>query len=482
MKFLSVCSGIEAASVAFNPLGWKALAFSEVATFPRAVLKHHYPDVPLYGDFTVLKDEPWIVDADMLCGGCPCQSFSVAGLRQSLADDRGNLTLQFILLADAIDNLRRDAGREPAWVLYENVPGILSTSDNAFGAFLGGLCGRDAAIDEPEGGWTNAGVVNGPSRCAAWRTLDAQYFGVAQRRKRVFVLALGGAGRWAAADALLPITESMSWNPAPSRGKGERPAPTIASRPSGGGGLGTDFDLDGGLIANALTDRPDRGGGNSEGQRLIPVVAGTMKACAQSGGFSNSADHASAGYMIPVVMAHGQPNAEVVSDGEPSLTCNHEAPIVFKIRGGGEGTGERGGTVGAGGGVGYLGQEECAFTLSTHEDQHVMAPMAVAQNQRGELRLSTTSPQRGAGGGKPGEGYPAAIVGMAVRRLTPRECERLQAFPDDYTMIPWRGKPAEQCPDGPRYKGIGNSWATVVPEWIGRRIAMVEEILQSLKA
>jgi DNA (cytosine-5)-methyltransferase 1 len=143
MRYLSVCSGIEAASVAFEPLGWKPLAFSEIEAFPRAVLQHHYPETPCHGDFTVLKDEPWIVDADMLCGGTPCQAFSVAGNRQSLADDRGNLTLQFVLLADAIDNLRSTAGREPAWILWENVPGVFSTKDNAFGAFLGGLCGRD---------------------------------------------------------------------------------------------------------------------------------------------------------------------------------------------------------------------------------------------------------------------------------------------------------------------------------------------------
>ena len=181
--------------MAFEPLGWRPLAFSEIEAFPRAVLKHHYPDTPCHGDFTVLKDEPWIVDADLLCGGTPCQAFSVAGNRQSLADDRGNLTLQFVLLADAIDHLRSTAGREPAWILWENVPGVLSTNDNAFGAFLGGLVGRTAPIPEPEGGWTGAGVVDGPTRCAAWRVLDAQHFGLAQRRKRVFVLARGGAGR-----------------------------------------------------------------------------------------------------------------------------------------------------------------------------------------------------------------------------------------------------------------------------------------------
>ena len=239
--------------MAFEPLGWRPLAFSEIEAFPRAVLKHHYPDTPCHGDFTLLKDEPCIVDADMLCGGTPCQAFSVAGNRQSLADDRGNLTLQFILLADAIDHLRSTAGREPAWILWENVPGVLSTHDNAFGAFLAGLAGNDGSIEpgpKPPTGkssafwrwskdkhvpkWPSAGVVDGPTRCVAWRTLDAQHFGLAQRRKRVFVLARGGAGRWAVADALLPIIQSSGWHPAPSRGAGKGTARGFETGPSGG--------------------------------------------------------------------------------------------------------------------------------------------------------------------------------------------------------------------------------------------------------
>lgn len=277
MKYLSICSGIEAASVAWEPLGWEPLAFSEIEAFPRAVLAHHYPSTPLHGDFTLLKDDPSIVDADLLCGGTPCQAFSVAGLRQSLADDRGNLTLQFVLLADAIDHLRRDAGREPAWILWENVPGVLSTSDNAFGSFLGGLVGRSSPIPEPADGWTGAGVVDGPTRCAAWRVLDAQHFGLAQRRKRVFVLARGGAGRWAVADALLPIIEGSSWHPAPGRPAREGVAPTISARTKGGGGLGTDFDCDGGLIPRVsptLKARDYKGpssDGDGDGAPLLPV-------------------------------------------------------------------------------------------------------------------------------------------------------------------------------------------------------------------
>ena len=187
MKYLSVCSGIEAASVAWHPLGWEPLAFSEIEPFPRKVLAHHYPDVPLHGDFTVLREQNWIKDADILVGGTPCQAFSVAGLRNSLDDDRGNLTLEFVRLADAIDNFRRIG--DGTIIVWENVPGVLSVKDNAFGCLLGALVGNDTPLIPTGGKWTNAGMVVGPKRRVAWRILDAQYFGVAQRRRRVFVVA-----------------------------------------------------------------------------------------------------------------------------------------------------------------------------------------------------------------------------------------------------------------------------------------------------
>jgi len=535
MKYLSICSGIEAASVAFEPLGWRPLAFSEIEAFPRAVLQHHYPDTPLHGDFTVLKDEPWIVDADMLCGGTPCQAFSVAGNRQSLADDRGNLTLQFVLLADAIDHLRSTAGREPAWILWENVPGVLSTNDNAFGAFLGGLVGRTAAIPEPEGGWTGAGVVDGPTRCAAWRVLDAQHFGLAQRRQRVFVLARGGAGRWAAADALLPIIEGSRWHPAPSRGKGERSAedacsgagsnriegvdyenngveagepmgplmkgsptgggrplpvvafaqntrdevryqgdgdicgtlaaepgmkqttyiafdPTLSSRPSGGGGLGTDFDLDEGLQAIAIQERavsenPDAGPQGKGWQNDV--------------GFTLEARHQSQFVAAPIVMATGQASAISAPsvDMAPTLSCNHEASIMVRMREGKEG-----------GGKGPLVSEDQSLTLATANDQ-VLAVRNGGRDADMRPGRNGTTVQAGAMYTLQSEQQHAVMIDMQVRRLTPVECERLQGFPDGYTNIPWRGKP--ESPDGPRYKALGNSWAVPCARWIGERIKAV---------
>lgn len=511
MKYLSICSGIEAASVAFEPLGWRPLAFSEIEAFPRAVLQHHYPDTPLHGDFTVLKDEPWIVDADMLCGGTPCQAFSVAGNRQSLADDRGNLTLQFVLLADAIDHLRSTAGRDNAWILWENVPGVLSTHDNAFGAFLGGLVGRSAPIPEPQDGWTGAGVVDGPTRCAAWRILDAQHFGLAQRRKRVFVLARGGAGRWAVADALLPIIESSRWHPAPSRSTGERVAratqegaggdvegvdyennpvwagepmgplmkgsptgggrplpvvafaqntrdevrfqgdgdicgtlaaepgmkqttyvafdPTLSSRPSGGGGLGTDFDLDGGLIEVLAIRNSGRDSDMREGRNGTTMQADIM-------------------FTLQAQQQH--------SVAYPIQECNVSRA---NLNGTGTGIGEEG---------------DPMFTLQAAQPYGVCASLSL-RTRDGVVSAELGEPDvanalRGSDGGRAGEGAGAVLNGMQVRRLTPVECCRLQGFPDDYLDITYRGKPAA---DGPKYKALGNSWAVPVVRYIGERIKAV---------
>ena len=193
MRFGSVCSGIEAASVAWEPLGWQAAWFSEIEPFPCAVLAHHYPDVPNYGDMTALPSRilNGEIDApDMLCGGTPCQAFSVAGQRKSLDDDRGNLSLVFCEVADAIDHIRLIRGDRASIVFWENVPGVLNTKDNAFGCFLAELVGADFPLSSETGNkWPSAGFVAGPKRKAAWRVLDAQYFGVPQRRRRVFVVA-----------------------------------------------------------------------------------------------------------------------------------------------------------------------------------------------------------------------------------------------------------------------------------------------------
>ena len=262
MRFGSVCGGIEAASVAWKPLGWEPEWFAEIEPFPCAVLTHHYPDVPSLGDMTRLPERiaSGEVEApDVFCGGTPCQAFSVAGLRRSLDDARGNLSLTFCEIADAIDTVRAARGEQPAIIFWENVPGVLNTKDNAFGCFLAGLAGEDGELEPPGGKWPNAGAVYGPSRAVAWRVLDAQYFGVAQRRRRVFVVASARAGFDPA--AVLFEFDGVRRDTAPSRDAGEG-APTIPARSLGGGGLGTDFDCDGGLIAS----------GNAEGSTGLPFL------------------------------------------------------------------------------------------------------------------------------------------------------------------------------------------------------------------
>lgn len=192
MIFGSVCSGIEAASVAWEPLGWKAAWLSEIAQFPRTVLQHRYPNVPLHGDFTAI-DPATVTPVDVLVGGTPCQSYSTNGKRRSLDDPRGRLTLAYV---DLLHGLAARADRPLRYAVWENVPGVLSTDDNAFGCFIAGLVGADTPLvsSHKQGWWPNAGMVTGPRAKAAWRVLDSQFFGVPQRRERIYVV-VGFGGR-----------------------------------------------------------------------------------------------------------------------------------------------------------------------------------------------------------------------------------------------------------------------------------------------
>lgn len=188
----SVCSGIEATSVAWESLGLKPLWFSEIENFPCAVLAYHWPDVPNHGDMAGLTEKILnrrIPAPDILVGGTPCQAFSIAGQRGSLSDDRGNLTLELVRILNAIDFVRKQDGKRPAILVWENVPGVLSTKDNALGCFLGAVAGEDIPIQPAGKKWTGAGFVSGQKRNIAWRTLDAQFFGVPQRRRRIFLVA-----------------------------------------------------------------------------------------------------------------------------------------------------------------------------------------------------------------------------------------------------------------------------------------------------
>jgi len=242
IRYLSVCSGIEAASVAWEPLGWTPVAFAEIDPFPSAVLKHRFPNIPNLGDFTRITAAD-VGPIDLLVGGTPCQSFSVAGLRGGLADDRGNLALEFLRLADRT---------RPRWLVWENVPGVLSSNGGRdFGAILGGMVELGYGF--------------------AYRVLDAQHFGVPQRRRRVFVV--GYLGDWRPAAAVLFERHSLQGHSPPRREKRERIAPTLSARTRGGGGHGTDFEVDGGLIAHSLRaegfDASDDG--TERGTPIVPI-------------------------------------------------------------------------------------------------------------------------------------------------------------------------------------------------------------------
>ena len=449
-RYATVCSGIEAPSAAWHSLGWEPIFFSEIGKFPCALLYHHYPNVPNYGDMTKFKEWP-NATIDVLAGGTPCQSFSIAGLRKGLDDPNGNLTLVYLAIA---------ARYRPKWLVWENVPGVLSDSTGAFGTFLAGL------------GQLGYGF--------AYRILDAQYFGVAQRRRRVFVV--GYLGDWRRAAAVLFERHSLQGHPAPRREKGENPAPTISARPTGGGGLGTDFDCDGGLIPTVAHALNVGGMGRQDYETETFVTAPTIKRD-YGKGYGD-------GEMTPgglIYAAFGGESETFIAHtlrarraGVPlvcgTLTSNGDAHTGFK-------------------------------------DEHGLVPVAFAQNQRDEVRqmaiagalaaqpgmkqqtylmqpVAFAIQERAGAEGTSGPGGigvregvaytlearhrpQAAAHGAAVRRLTPRECERLQGFPDDYTLVPYRRGMAA---DSPRYKALGNSMAVPVMRWIGDRIVAVEEV------
>lgn len=291
MKYISICSGIEAATVAFHGLGWQPLAFSEIEAFPSAVLAAKWPDVPNLGDMTKFAEWPEeiLAECDLLVGGPPCQAFSVAGLRKSLDDDRGNITLAYVRLLNHIDTVRKRHGRPPAIALYENVPGLLSTKDNAFGCLIGALAGCDEAPETESGKWPKAGYVCGETRRVGYRVLDAQYFGVAQRRRRVFLIAVpcelvASLGERSCPSEILSLHESVCGNP-PTRSKAWEGTArsTSASLTSSGRGVerpgesrGQDDLVIAPRIANPLTARMGKGINTTcdEGQTLVvPAIA-----------------------------------------------------------------------------------------------------------------------------------------------------------------------------------------------------------------
>lgn len=436
----SVCSGIEAATTAWHPLGWSPRWFAEIEPFPSAVLAHHWPDVPNLGDFTAIRDKiaAGAVEApDVLVGGTPCQAFSVAGLRQSLDDKRGQLTLEFVRLADAIDSARSLGGQRPVTVVWENVPGVLNTPDNAFGCFLAGLAGEDDPLEPPGGRWTNAGYVRGPRRAVAWRILDAQYFGVAQRRRRVFVVASAGGIR---PEQVLFEIEGVRRDSPPSREAGKGVAHDVAPCPtSGGRGVERTGETRGQDPVVATFQQSSMAGkgtiGWDESGIAKPVKTQVDGQMVCFGG-NNTAS--------PIDVSTAL-NACASASGRMDFESEAFAVVGFNARQDPDSW------------VGRTGP------LDTDGSTQAVAVRDISQTLTSNYGKQVDSSDTGLG---PNIVFPA----MRVRRLTPTECERLQGFPDGHTLIPWRGKPAEDCADGPRYRALGNSMAVPVMRWIGARI------------
>jgi len=416
MVYGSVCSGIEAASVAWHTLGWTPAWFCEIEPFPSAVIKERYPHVQNYGDFTRLSEPDHPVQStpiDVLVGGTPCQAFSVAGLREGLRDPRGGLALEYVRLARAL---------RPKWLVWENVPGVLSSGQGRdFGAFVGALV---------ESGY---GV--------AWRMLDAQHVrvdgyphAVPQRRKRVFLVGHSG-GDAARAAAVLFEPEGVRGDSAPRRASRKG----VASDAAGG------FE-----VCGTLSDGAHHGGGLN-GQdaytgRVLPVVPYDLFQVTAPINRQNRDEHSPRHTLARDNAAH----AAVVQPAVHFDVYNHKT------------TGDVCGVVREQHGTNMNAVlQPVAFTFDDGQSEN---PKATHQ-----FSLEHSSPLI--------KTRPLCTGGttMSVRRLTPTECERLQGFPDGWTQIPWKGKPASECPDGPRYRALGNSMAVNCMRWIGARIQAVEE-------
>lgn len=377
VRYLSLFSGIEAASVAWGPLGWEPVCFAELDEFPSAVLAERYPEVPNVGDVTKMNWKKYRNKVDLVVGGSPCQSFSIAGKREGLQGESG-LMFEYIR---AVREIR------PRWFLWENVPGALSSENGeAFRQLL-------SEMDKLGYG-------------LAWRVLDAQFFGVAQRRRRLFLVGRLGA---CPPVEVLAEPESLRGDYPSSREERARLTARAGRRASCAG-----FKYSAGSKAQSVGYEDE----------LSNTVTADWHAPAVFGFAQNSRDGA--------VLCIADDNAKAAIDRDMcgSLKVGGAPPMVAKtllVRCGKEG-----------GGKGALVSEDVSLTLATANAQALF----------------------------PG--------GLSVRRLTPRECERLQGFPDDWTKIPYRGKPADECPDGPRYKAIGNSMAVPVMRWIGERIGKAE--------
>jgi len=447
IRYGTVCSGIEAASVAWKPLGWEPQWFSEIEPFPKEVLAHHYPGVADLGDMTEVDWSEYRGTVDLVAGGTPCQSFSVAGLRKGLADPRGNLTLEFLRVLEQV---------RPEWVVWENVPGVMSSlshdaPDPCPPPPPMGM-GRDGQEVETEDEYDSEEIyaffsfLAGLSELGygiSYRVLDAQYFGVPQRRRRVFVV--GHFGDWRRAAAVLSERHGLQGHPAPRREAGAKVAGNLnasfVSRGAGG-------EVDG-----------------AAARHIVPHVATSL--CARYSKCSPDSDATQT--LVP--QAFGGNNTKGPINVSTALNASHTASgrQDFETE-----------TFIAQGINGDVAHTLRAEGFDASEDGTGRGQPIVAFDP---TQITSKTNRSNPKPGDPchtlakGAHAPVAVISKyRARRLTPRECERLQGFTDGYTAIPWRGKKAEECADGPRYKALGNSWAVPVARWIGRRIEAVSEV------
>lgn len=490
MKYISLFSGIEAATVAWEQLGWEPLAFSEIDPFPSAVLQHHYQNIPNLGDVTKIDWSPYVGAADIVVGGSPCQSFSIAGKREGLAGASG-LMFEYIR---AVRELR------PRWFVWENVPGAFSSERG--GAYRQLLSEMDAL---------GYGL--------AWRVLDAQFFGVAQRRERVFLV--GSLGTMRCAEVLFE-RESLSWDHQSSRQK--RQALTEEAQERVG-----EADHDSGCLNPGETQSrrvypasgvyPTLSTRENSGQSQESVFLCQTAQTGSNGKLvkqddvmntldrTNSTAVAALDFKVkPVAFLYNQgakARSLGISEISPTLKTDHNPAVAFASNQRDEvrelevagalaaqpGIKQQTYICRADGQANAMTSVDMAPTLTSHAKKD--PPLIYPVDESEEMKPVTLQIR----GGKPGGGKGALIQhdmsatlsthntqtlitgdneerGLTVRRLTPRECERLQGFPDDYTDIPYRNK--EHAPDGARYKALGNSMAVPVMRWIGQRIQETE--------
>lgn len=423
MRYLSLFSGIEAATQAWQPLGWECVAVSEIEPFPCAVLEHHYPHVPNLGDVTKITEQQIkdLGQIDLIVFGSPCQNLSVAGNRKGFAGEQSSL---FYAAMEIIKHAKRHCGAR--FALWENVPGAFSSNKGAdFTEVVKHMAGL-SDLDTPKNGWGKEGAAVGANGLLEWSVLDAQWFGLAQRRKRVF--AIVDFGDWASRPPILLERHSLRGDSAPSRAEKQD--------------ITTDAQT--GFTKQGHGDYRNCGVGST-------CTAHQSKDCSD------------------LIVCHGTQDPITNNETAYALGCNSGQENVIAIAGNIIGR-----TDGNGGNGNGFDESGACYTLTTN-DRHAVAYGCLNPDQPQCWRVYETNgvaPALQAGEGRGN----AILKNSVVRRLTPIECERLQGFPDDFTKIPYRGKSVGDCPNGVRYKALGNSMAVNVMAWIGQKVQQATAI------